>query len=263
MSTRPRVYRAEGIIVSRRNIGEADSIFTVFSRQYGRFDAVARGVRKARSRMRGHLEPLTRSNLLLAQGRTLDVFTQAETIDTYRAIREDLDRSAAALYALDLVSAFSGDHEPQPRLYALIVETLEALNEGQPTAVVRYFEMALLSLLGYELQVDACAACTNPLAEEAAPLSPSAGGVVCVNCRHLAGQARLVSVRAIKVMRYARVSGMEAFARVRMDDELRSELEAALLGVVRYHLDRNPRSEKFVRDVAALGPGRSREAPAP
>ena len=66
MSQRARVYSTEGIILHRRNFGEADTIFTVFSPTEGKFEAVAKGVRKARSHMRGHLEPLTRSKLLLA-----------------------------------------------------------------------------------------------------------------------------------------------------------------------------------------------------
>ena len=98
MAARPRVYRAEGVILRRRNLGEADSILTVFSGNEGKFEAIARGVRKARSRMRGHLEPLTRSRVLVARGRNLDVFTQAETVDAYRAEPQGLfcqrDRSA-------------------------------------------------------------------------------------------------------------------------------------------------------------------------
>jgi DNA repair protein RecO (recombination protein O) len=101
MAARDRVYRAEALVLRRRNIGEADSVFTFFGPERGRFEAVARGVRKARSRMRGHLEPLTHVEVLVARGRTLDVLTQAETVHAYRGLRENLDHLPRALYCAE------------------------------------------------------------------------------------------------------------------------------------------------------------------
>ena len=126
MSQRPRVYTTEGVILRRRNIGEADTIFTVFSPTEGKFDAVAKGVRKPRSHMRGHLEPLTRSKLLLAHGRTLDVFTQAETITGYRTLREDLDLCGAAVYCAELVVRFTAERQEHRELYELLIDILDA-----------------------------------------------------------------------------------------------------------------------------------------
>jgi DNA repair protein RecO (recombination protein O) len=249
---KPRVYKTEGIVLRRRNLGEADSIFTVYSEREGKFDAVARGVRKARSRMRGHLEPLTRSRLMLAQGRNLDVFTQAETVAPYRSLREDLERSAAAIYCAELVDGFTGEHEAQPELYRLLCELLEALEAGGPLYLARHFEVHLLAISGYELQVDGCAHCGGRLPAEDALLSAAAGGLVCGGCRGVAGSGRLVSVRAIKVLRYARTVDAAGFAGLRLDESLARELHAALGDVVRYVLERDPRSRRFVEEVSAL-----------
>ena len=252
MPDRPRSYTTDGIILRRRNLGEADSIFTVYSDREGKFDGVARGVRKARSHMRGHLEPLTRSKLMLARGRSLDVFTQAETITGYRAIREDLERGAAAMYCAELVDRFTAERVEHPGLFGLILDLLDALEADAPVSVVRYFEMELLGLVGYELQVDACASCGARLPEMDTLLSPSTGGFVCANCRAGAGGGRVVSVRAVKVIRFARASDMARFAALRLDEGLARELHHAFADVIRYLLDREPLSGRFVDQVARL-----------
>lgn len=254
MAARPRVYRAEGVILRRRNLGEADSILTVFSGNEGKFEAIARGVRKARSRMRGHLEPLTRSRVLVAQGRNLDVFTQAETVDAYRRIREDLDASAEALYCLELVDRFTEEREPLPELYALLVTALDLLEEGNGASVTRHFELRLLSLLGYEPHIDGCVLCGDRLPEEETLLSPGAGGLVCRGCRAEAGAGRIVSVPVVKLMRFARRATMTEFVALEAPAEIEQELRAAVAELVRYHLDRDPNARRFVEGVNALHP---------
>lgn len=262
MPERPRVYKTEGIILRRRNLGEADSIFTVLSPREGKFDAIAKGVRKARSRMRGHLEPLTRSRLLLARGRSLDVFTQAETVSPYRAIRDDLERSAAAMYCAELADRFTIEHAENPGLYELLIAAFDALEGGAPPgATSRYFELHLLSLLGYELQLDACAVCRGRLEPVEMLLSATAGGLVCERCRGKAGGGRLLGVRAMKVLRYARTVDIGAFAEVRIDAGLGRELEAAMGEVVSHFLENEPRTRRFVEVVAAL-PDRRNAMPA-
>jgi DNA repair protein RecO (recombination protein O) len=256
VSERPRTYKTEGIVLRRRNLGEADSVFTLSSETEGRFDGVARGVRKARSHMRGHLEPLTRARVMLARGRTLDVFTQAETVTAYRAIREDLDRSAAALYCAELVEQFTAEHAEQPGIYGLILDLLEALDAGAPLFAVRYFEVRLLMLAGYELRLDVCTICSGGLPEEETLLSPEAGGLICPPCRGHAGRGRLLAARTVKVLRFAAREELARFAALRLDDQLARELEYALADVIRYVLDREPQSGRFVAEVARLGTNR-------
>lgn len=258
MSDRPRVYRTEGVILRRRNIGEADSVFTVLTVSGARLDGVARGIRKPRSRMRGHLEPLTRSQLLLARGRTLDVFTQAQTVHAYRGLREDLERSALAIYCAELAVRFSVEQAEQPGLYALLLAVFDALEEGAPAHILRWFELAVLSLAGYDLQLDACALCGARLPPAETLLSAAAGGLVCVDCRAAAGAGRLLGVPAVKVLRFARGATLADFAALRVEEDLGRQLEGALGDVLRYHLERELASSRYLAAVTRL----SREAAA-
>ncbi len=252
MAERPRTYKTEGVVLRRRNIGEADSIFTVFSEDQGKFDAVAKGVRKARSHMRGHLEPLTRSRFLIAQGSSLDVFTQAETITAYRGVREDLDRGAEAIYCAELVDRLTVERQEHRDVYELLLDELDALDAGCPLHVTRLFEVRLLAMLGFELQVDGCATCGSRLAEEDQLLAPAAGGLVCPSCRAGAGAGRRISPRAIKVLRFARDASMERFAGLRVDAGLGRELHLALADVIRAVLEREVNAGRFVEQVARL-----------
>lgn len=251
-SRQERLYGTECIVLSRRNIGEADSILTVFSPDRGRFDAVARGVRKAKSRMRGHLEPLTYSKALLAKGRTLDVFTQAESIEVYRSIHEDLERYAAATYASELVRRFAPEREVMPWLFIAFVELLGLVEQGCRLTVLRSFELALLDGAGVGLQVAACAACGSALPQEECFYAPASGGLLCRTCRVGGEAGRIVSLRAIKVLRYASKVSLTEFSGLRMDGELQGEVEAVLRDAIRFALDDEPRSSVFLREVRSL-----------
>ncbi|MCA9822446.1 MAG: DNA repair protein RecO [Dehalococcoidia bacterium] len=250
--TRPRIFRAEGIVLRRRNIGEADSVFTVLGTDGRRFEAVARGVRKTRSRMRGHLEPLTHGKFLIAAGKSLDVFTQVETVNAYRTIREDLDRSSAAIYCCELAERFTVEGEGSGGLFALLRACLEALGERPSPLVLRYFEFHVLMLTGFALQLGACALCGCRLPEEPALFSASAGGLACRACRHEAGIGRLVSVPAIKMLRYASQANVAQFCDVTAAGDVLADLESALGESVVYQLDRRPAARQFIDDVAAL-----------
>lgn len=261
MSSRARTYNTEGIVLRRRNLGEGDSIFTVFSPTEGKFDAVARGVRKPKSRMRGHLEPLTRSQMHIAAGRNLDIFTQADTIASYLTVRDDLDRLSLAVYCCELVDRFTVDHAVQVELYNLLLELLEGLEAGAPLTVGRYFELQILSYTGYELQLAACALCAGSLPEADTLFAAASGGLVCETCRTRAAAGRLLGVRAIKVLRFARNATMGQFAGLRLDAELEAELQRALGDVVRAVLDRDTNSGRFVESLSSPLHVPERQAP--
>lgn len=254
MAETPRVYKAEALILRRRNVGEADSVFTLLTERYGKFDAIARGVRKARSRMRGHLEPLSCAEVVLAHGRTFDVFTQAQTVRSHRGLRDDLARGAAAMYCAELVERMTAERQPNPQVYGLLLAILDGLEEGLAVEVVRWFELHLLGLAGFAPELDQCAACGEglPADAEALALAPGAGGLVCRGCRAGSGPVRLLSVRAVKVLRFGRRVGIDEFAAVRCDDALARELAGALHELVRHVLEREPVTTGYVHAVASL-----------
>src|SRR5215216_5491190 len=103
ISLRERIYRTDAVVLSRLDFGEADRILTVYTPHLGKVGIIAKGARKPKSRLLPHLEYFTRSRLMLAKGRDLDVVTGAETLDAHLALREDLDAYAHASHCAELL----------------------------------------------------------------------------------------------------------------------------------------------------------------
>src|SRR5512138_511849 len=123
---RTRLYRIEAIVMHRSDVGEADRLLTVLSRERAKLRLNAKGARKVGSRKAGHVELFVRSKMLVARGRgEIDIVSQVETIDAYRGLREDLTRSTYAHYAVELTDAFAEEGSEQPELFDLLAAALK------------------------------------------------------------------------------------------------------------------------------------------
>ena len=176
------LYRDQGVVLRTIKLGEADRIVTFVTQGRGKVRAVAKGVRKTKSRFGGRLEPMTHVALLLYEGRgDLDVVTQADTLDAFRPVREDLDRVAKAQALLEAVDQIAQEREPNPRLYQMLVGALRALSAGDSAMLLGAFFWKLLSLEGAHPLLDVCAGCGGDGPVEAFDLVE--GGVLCRDCR--------------------------------------------------------------------------------
>ena len=254
MPQHPRVYATEAIILRRTDVGEADRILTRITPSYGKLRAIAKGSRRTTSRLAGHREPFTRTQLLLASGRELDIVTQAEARERLDALREHLLHATCAWYVAELVDRFLEDADPHPRLYRLFLRTLALLDEAargddRPRAwlAVRYFELHLLDELGYRPSLHTCAGCDTPLRPEETGFSAELGGALCPNCSRYA--QRRLTLNAFKVMRLLQTTEWEALPRLRLEPGLQHEVEGALQSSLRYHVDRELKSWSFFRTV--------------
>ncbi len=250
MAQPPRVYSTPAVVLRQRKLGDADKILTLYTERFGKIDAVVKGVRKTRSRMAGHVEPLTRANFLLAKGKSLDIVTQVETVESFQALRDDLDRLSRALYVSELLDKFTEPREEHADLYRLLIETLRQL-EVRPDLdlPVRYYEMALLDTLGYRPELEECVTCRKRLAPVTNYWSPAAGGAVCPACRGDETAARPLSANAVKLLRLLLHDRFSDVARVKIEPALAAELERAMLEYVRWVLERDVRSAAFIDTV--------------
>jgi DNA repair protein RecO (recombination protein O) len=254
-ASRERVYRTEAIILRRRNWGEADRILTLFSPLRGKFRAKAVGVRKPRSRKAGHLEPFTRTMLLLAKGRELDIITQAETVEAFRALREDLIRLAAATYAAELLDRFSPEEVENLKAYELLGSTLEALCRAPAVEpVLRSYDLHLLEALGYRPQLGSCTVGQEDILPRDQFFSPSRGGVVCPTCVSSAPDCQPLSLGALRVMRHLQRENLDAVENLKVSPKVSAEVELTLQGYILHLLERPLKSPPFLHEVAGAGP---------
>src|SRR5438105_2657604 len=119
-----RVYKAHTIILKRIAVGETDKIVTLFTREHGKLNAIAKGARRATSRLVGGTEPLTYARMLLAVGQNLDVLTQSEVQQAFLELRHDLAKLGHATYLLELTNAALEERQPHPELFDLLLAAL-------------------------------------------------------------------------------------------------------------------------------------------
>lgn len=142
-------YRTEAIILKRINFGEADRILTIFTKHYGKIKAIAKGVRKVTSRKGGSLELFNHCALFLAEGRNLDILTEAQVINSFPAVREDLKRISQAYCIVELVDQLTPERQANRQLFDLLVETLAKLSNCPTARLITDFQRELLETLGF------------------------------------------------------------------------------------------------------------------
>ncbi|MBP1708126.1 MAG: replication and repair protein RecO [Chloroflexi bacterium] len=252
----PRYRQTEAIIIRKIKLGEADRILTLFTPEYGKIEAVAKGVRRPKSKMAGHLELLTYSQIRLAHGRNLDTIIGSQTIDSFMSLKNDLWLTSYGLYAAELVNQFSAEHQSNPPLFRLLLETLRRLSQADNQGLVlRYFELRLLELAGYRPQLQECVACRVELKPEVNAFCSSAGGILCPECRSEHPTSFPISVDALKVLRLFQRSDFESAERLKISPELSGELQAALANYIHFLLEREVKSATWLDAFRAqLGP---------
>jgi DNA repair protein RecO (recombination protein O) len=197
----PRIYKTEAIVLRHQNLGETDRIVTAFTLRMGKVRFVAKGVKRPRSRLAGHLDLLCETNLVIAHGRNLDLVTQAQVTNQFLGLRADLTRIAQGLYAAELVDEFTAENVAHSATYYLLQATLSHLGTPSPNPLVlRRFEMRLLEEAGYRPQLDRCIACGDK-ASDSEYFSPSGGGLLCRACRATEAMARPLSDGALRLLR--------------------------------------------------------------
>ena len=250
----PRMYKTEAIVLRQRRFGEADRFLTIYTPAHGKMDVKARGVRKTTSRMSGHLQPLTRCMLSLAQGHVSDVVTGCETLESFQPLREDLERLSRALYAVELIDRMVPERVQGFPTYRLLTETLRRLVEAEDQdQVLRFFEMRLVDQCGFRPELEACVGCGSPLEPVENFFAPLSGGAVCRGCVGGLTGTRVLSVNGLKVLRLLQRGSYNDVMRVRMDGQLADEVERHLRSYVVSVLERDVNSAAFIERLRREG----------
>jgi DNA repair protein RecO (recombination protein O) len=235
------LYRDEGVVLRTFRLGEADRIVTLMTRGRGKVRAVAKGVRRTHSKFGARLEPLSHVTMLCWVGRELDIVNQAEVLDTFRGIREDLGRVTKAYTLLEVVDQLAQERHANPRLYEMVVGALHALEESDAPLLVPAFLLKVLALEGSAPTVDVCVSCGA--ADDLVAFDLNEGGVLCRSCR----RGRSLSPEALLLLRRILGGGLASALR-EPAGALADELTELATEATEVHLDRRLRS---VRTSAA------------
>ena len=234
------IHRDEGIVLRTYKLGEADRIVVVLTKARGKVRAVAKGVRKTKSKFGSRLEPMSHCVLQFYEGRELDLVTQAESIDNFRAVREDLDRIGRGVSMLEVADQLAQEGEVNPQLYRMLLGALRTLETSASPLVTPAFYWKVLALEGYRPQVDACVQCgadDSPLVA----FDLESGGLLCRVCR----RGTPVSTEAVLMMRQILGGSLnDALAAGESPDAagVVHEVDQLATRAVEHHLERRLRS---------------------
>ena len=244
------LYRDEGVVLRVQKLGEADRIITVLTRRNGRVRAVAKGVRRTRSKFGATVEPFSHVDLQLYAGRSLDIVVQADSLTAYgQHLVTDYARYPAGTAVLETAERLTAEErEPSLRLFLLVVGALRALTGGgtdeaeprDPSLVLDAFLLRAMSVAGYAPALSDCARCGTPGPHRA--FSIPAGGTVCPSCRPAASASPAPSALTLMV---DLLTG-DWDAADRSDQRSRKEASGLVAAHLQWHLERGLRSLPLV-----------------
>ncbi|MDA8040408.1 MAG: DNA repair protein RecO, partial [Actinomycetota bacterium] len=225
----------QGVVLRTMRLGEADRIVTLATPEHGKVRAVAKGIRRTKSRLGSRLDPITHVHVTCWRGRELDVVTQVDVVDHFRAVREDLDKMPVAFTMLEAIDQVAVERQPMPEVFKLLVGALSALAGDGGAVLLGAFLWKLLALEGLRPIVDRCAACGDTA--QLVAFDVEAGGFLCRSCRK--GQA--VSPEAVTLVRQI-LGGRLRLALQTPASRVTADVERLATFATEYHLERRLKS---------------------
>jgi DNA repair protein RecO (recombination protein O) len=246
-------FRTEGIILRRNNFRENDRIFTVYTKEYGKLSCIAEGVRKLKSKQAGHLEPMTCSRFMFANGRSRRIkLATAVTVKHFSLIRADLHKLLSASYCLELFDRAVPFEEQDAFMYQFLFDALSLLNDvshdkrdGGLEFFVRSFCLKLMAHLGYKPELLTCIQCNAAIFDDRAVFHSLQGGLIEKRCVAPSSELYLISVTSslIRLLRMMLNDGLDKIATMRCSAQEMLTLNQIIKTFVATHLERPIRSE--------------------
>jgi len=240
-------YRDSGVVLRTQRLGEADRIVTLLTHRHGRVRAVAKGVRRTRSKFGGRLEPFGHVDVQLYVGRSLDVITQAETVESYAGVLgADYARYTAATAMAETAERLTdSEKEPAVQQFLLLVGGLRALVAGDHPGplVLDAYLLRSLAVAGWAPTFDACARCGEPGPHRA--FAVAAGGSVCPSCRPTGAASPAPATLELLA---ALLSG-DWVSATASDERTRREASGLVAAYLQWHLEHSIRSLRHVEHV--------------
>lgn len=251
------VYKANALVLRRIPLGETDKIVTLFTREYGKLAAVAKGARKTTSRLAGATEPLMFLRALLYEGMNLDGVTQCEIRESFPLLRADFGLFLRATYCCELLDKLTVDRDPAPEAFDLLLSTLYVLQRAvEPDAAVHAYELQLMAQVGYEPLLTSCVRCERALndLDPVAAYSASRGGALCTVCAEQTREEvlKLSPETAATMLRLGAEEDARALAAVELSEAERKEMGRVLREHLRFRMERDVRSTAFL-DAFRIG----------
>jgi len=241
-------YSDAGIILKRRDFGEADRLYSIYTREHGKIEAIAQGARKIKSKLAAHLEPLTFGEFMFANGRRIERLIQARVHESFSVLKNNLPRLGQANFIADILDNLTKQGERDWRVFNLLRESMTLLNsQTEAIGLEQCFVVKLLQLLGFELTLDRCVGCRNELLlSSSITINPLKGGVLCANC-HMVGDLNNLSMSSDTLEAMRHIFATKEFGQISYpSDSVYHELKKVADIYLQNHWGLIPKSKKFL-----------------
>jgi DNA repair protein RecO (recombination protein O) len=252
-------YKAQSIILNSFDYGESDRILTCYTDDFGKIKGIAKGARRSRKRFANALEPFSLSHIVFSRREhdTLSIIESCDIVNHHPGIREDLDKTLLSSYLLELTDKFTHEGKKEEAMFHLLEQFLHIIDIGlssQSTAMIRFFEMRLLKIAGYEPVFDHCILCRKPLNHtEVYRFIPNMGGIKCSACQQSHGDSFPVSVGTLKSLMLGKDIDVHKVNRINLSDLAARESNIILSHFIYHLLGKNLKSLSVLNQIRDMG----------
>ncbi|MFH2012546.1 MAG: DNA repair protein RecO [Pseudomonadota bacterium] len=250
------LFRTDAIVIRSMDFSESDKIVTFFTRDFGKLRGIAKGAKKSKKRFGNTLELFSHISLFFFQKENLELarINNCSIIRSHMEIYKDIEKMAYGSYFIELVNELVGEREKNSEIFNLLVDSLSLINDHKlGEEIARIFEIRILSLVGYQPQLDECLKCGHRLSNgEIFWFSPVKGGVVCSKCT--SGQVNLspISPGTLKILLLARDMDFKKIQRLIFSRQALIESKEAITNFVQHQMGKEPNSIKFLKKINGL-----------
>lgn len=250
------IFRSRGVVLRSRNLGEADKIVKFFTERYGKISGVIKGARRIKSRYGGDIQPLNLVNLIYfdRENKGLVNINSCETIISFHKIREDFERLSRGLYIVELIDLVLKERQRNKNIFDLmtrIISSIEASGLERIDALLRIFEIRILSLIGYRPRLDQCVKCNHLVQDkDIFNFSYLFGGILCDRCSKDSQDVLKITPGVLNFIKKAMVVDLERVTRLKLNLELNRELSRLINTYIEVHLGRSPKAYKFLNQLS-------------
>jgi DNA repair protein RecO (recombination protein O) len=250
-------HRTEAIVLRLLDYGESDRIVTFYTAGFGKLRGIAKGARRSRKRFANALEPFSFLQILFSS-KGLDSLALIEGSDVichFPAIRGDLEKTLSASYLIDLTDRFTMEDKKNEALFSLLHAFLKMIETGPVCeTILRFFEIRLLKLSGYDPLLDHCLVCKTPLEKGTAYRFKAAdGGLICTTCRPDSPDTIPVSLGTIRTLLLGREMEIDRLDRLLLSDQSANESRQLLAHFIRHILGRELKSVHVLNEIRSMG----------
>ena len=243
-------YKTLGIILGKRDLLEADRIYTIYTQERGKIKVLSKGAKKASSKLAGHLEPLTKSNLMVARGKRYDRVAGAVNMESFARLKNDFEKTNVAHLIAAIVDHLTKEHHQDEPVFELLNKTLKLLNQTKKKDkgyffILLTFCLKFLSLSGFRSELQQCSGCQQKIKPVDNYFSPKFGGVLCRGCSQKDANCWKISPQAIKVMRLMQESDLNVVKKVKLPRQISRELIETGERLLSYYLEKEINLKTF------------------